>query len=355
MRLLDLYIGKTILLQTLIVMAVLLGLFTFVSFIDQLADLGEENYGVTDAVRYLLLTMPRTIYQLFPMAALLGTILGLSIMASDSELVVMRASGVSLFQITLSVLKVGAVFVIAAIIIGEFVAPTTEMMAQRGRAQALERNIKQQTNYGLWMRDTRAYVNIGEVLPDLTLLRIRVFEFDSDNRLRSLVYAREGRYATQAWQLRDVRQTLISEQGKAEARSLDDAIWSTTVTPQILSVFLIKPDQLSAWQLDQYIDHLRQNNQETKIYELAFWGKLMLPISTAIMVILAIPFVFRDIRMGGLGRSLFIGIMLGLAFYVVNQGFGYGVLVYGVSPFLGAVIPVIVFFLLALLMLRRMQ
>lgn len=353
MRILDLYIGKIILTQTLLAMGVLLGLFTFVNFIDQLADLGEAGYTLWDAVRYVLLITPRTIYELFPMAALLGTILGLSMMAADSELVVLRASGISLFQIVWSVLKVGALFVVSAILIGELVTPTTETMAQRGRAEALQRNIKQQTNFGLWMRDTRTYVNVGEVLPDLTLLRVRVFEFDQDNRLRSLVYANEGRYGDNTWELVDVKQTLIADGGNSNAQTLPRAAWTTAVTPQILSVFLIKPDQLSLWQLSRYITHLRDNNQETATYELAYWGKLMLPISTAVMVILAIPFVFRNIRIGGLGRSLFIGIMIGIGFYVLNRGFGYGVLVYGVSPFLGAAIPVTAFLLIAILMLRQ--
>ena len=340
---------------TLISMAVLLALFTFVNFLDQLGSLGKGNYGLAQAIEFVILTIPRLLYELFPMAALLGTIIGLSLLANDSELIVMRASGVSMVQITTAALKMGGLFVIFAVIVGEIVSPVTETKAQRGRAEALQQNIQQQTNFGLWMRDTQTYVNVGEVLPDLTLLRIKVFEFDPDKRLRSMVTADDGIFQDDFWLVNNVKQTLIDPQGQTETLHTPSAQWQSRVTPQILSVFLIQPDQLSFWQLSRYIKHLAANQQKTDPFELAFWGKLMLPLSTAVMVVLAIPFVFTNIRSGGLGRSLFIGIMLGLGFYAANKGFGYVVLANGISPFLGATLPVIAFLFLALVMMRRIE
>lgn len=355
MVILDKYLGRIILQYTLISMAVLLALFTFVNFLDQLGSLGKGNYGLAQAIEFVILTIPRLLYELFPMAALLGTIIGLSLLANDSELIVMRASGVSMVQITTAALKMGGLFVIFAVIVGEIVSPVTETKAQRGRAEALQQNIQQQTNFGLWMRDTQTYVNVGEVLPDLTLLRIKVFEFDPDKRLRSMVTADDGIFQDDFWLVNNVKQTLIDPQGQTETLHTPSAQWQSRVTPQILSVFLIQPDQLSFWQLSRYIKHLAANQQKTDPFELAFWGKLMLPLSTAVMVVLAIPFVFTNIRSGGLGRSLFIGIMLGLGFYAANKGFGYVVLANGISPFLGATLPVIAFLFLALVMMRRIE
>lgn len=354
MRILDLYIGRTIVVYTSVAFAVLLGLFTFVNLIDQLGDLGASNYGLLQIIRYVILTTPKTLYELFPMAALLGAILGLSTLALDSELVVMRASGVSVLRIVVAVLKVGAIMVALAMVIGEFVTPVTETMAQRGRAEAMQENIKQQTNFGLWMRDHTTYVNVAEVLPDLTLLQVRVFEFDDEGRLRSLVYADEGDYDARQWRLAGVKQTFVSD-GAADTKLIREAAWETAVTPQILSTFLIRPDQLSAWQLRRYIKHLQENNQVTATYELAFWNKIAIPVSTAVMVILAVPFVFRQVRSGGLGRSLFFGIMLGLGFYAANQGFGNLVLVYDIPPLLGASMPPLIFFAAALWLLRRVH
>ncbi|MDH3637190.1 MAG: LPS export ABC transporter permease LptG [Gammaproteobacteria bacterium] len=354
MRILDLYIARIIVYYTLIVFAVLLGLFTFVTFLDELGELGRGNYGVWEAIQYVVLTIPKTVYDVFPMAALLGSMLGLSSMANDSELIVMRAAGVSLVRIVGAVLKVGAVLAAVAIVIGEVVTPITSTLAQRGRAEALQQNIKQHTNFGLWMRDHHTYVNVGEVLPDLSLLKVRVFEFDDEGRLRSLVSAKNGQYVNERWRLGEIKQTLINREG-AESKQVTAAYWRTEVSPQILSVFLIRPDQLSIWQLNQYIRHLRENNQDTSSYELSFWNKVVTPLATAVMVILAIPFVFGQIRSGGLGRGLFIGIMLGLLFFVADKGFGYVVLVYNIAPMIGALLPTLAFLGAGVFMLRRIH
>ncbi len=353
MRILELHIAKTILRYTLIVFAVLLGLFTFVTFIDQLSDLGTGRYGIIDAIEHVALSIPRTLYEVFPMAALLGSILGLSSLAVDSELVVMRAAGVSILRLIGSVMKFGAALALVAMLTGEVITPIAETAAQRSRAAALQQDIKQQTDFGLWMRDSKTYVNVGEVLPDLSVLKVRVFEFDDDGRLRSLVYASGGRYVNDRWRLENIKQTLINPE-QAESATATAAYWNTVVTPQILSVFLIKSDQLSAWQLHRYINHLEDNNQDTSPYELAFWNKVITPFATAVMVILAIPFVFGQVRSGGLGRSLFIGIMLGLGFFVADKGFGYIVLVYDIPPLLGALLPTLLFFGVALVLLRRL-
>jgi len=355
MVILDRYLGRIILQYSLISMAVLLALFTFVNFLDQIGSVGRGNYDIFEAIKFTILTIPRLLYELFPMAALLGSIIGLSLLANDSELIVMRASGVSMLQITAAALKMGGLFVIFAVIVGEVISPFTETKAQRGRAEALQQNIQQQTNFGLWMRDTQTYVNVGEVLPDLTLLRVKVFEFDPNKRLRSMVTADDGLFQDGYWLINNVKQTLIDPSGQTETLQTPSAKWQSRVTPQILSVFLIKPDQLSFWQLSRYIKHLSTNQQKTDQFELAFWGKLMLPLSTAVMVVLAIPFVFVNIRSGGLGRSLFTGIMLGLGFYAANKGFGYVVLANGLSPFLGATLPVIGFLFFAMVMMRRVE
>lgn len=354
MRILDLYIARIVLYQTAVVVAVLAGLFMFITFIEQIGELGTGSYGALDAIEFTVLSVPRILYEVFPMSALLGSILGLSSMAVDSELVVIRAAGVSMARMIGSVLKIGAVLALVAMLIGELVTPWSETEAQRGRAEALQQDISQQTDFGLWMRDRMTYVNVGEVLPDLSLLNVRIFEFDDEGRLRSLVYADEGEYQNQRWRLAGIEQTLISEDRTgAESKEVKAAYWTTDVTPEILSVFLISPDQLSAWQLNRYIGHLKENNQDTSSYELAFWNKIMTPVATAVMVILAIPFVFSQVRTGGFGRNLFFGIMLGLAYFALNEGFGYVVLVFDIPPMVGAVLPTLLFLGIGAFLLRR--
>jgi len=352
MKIINYYIARILLHHTMVVFSVLLGLFMLVNFIDQLQQIGTNNYHLKQVLLYVLMSAPRSIYEIFPLVGLLGTILGLSAMAADSELVVIRASGVSLLQIAIAIMKVGSLYVLVGVLVGEVVTPFSETTAQRIRSEALHSQVKQQTNFGLWLRDNQSFVNIGEVLPDLTVLRIKVFEFDDSRRLRSLVAADRGEFTAGKWTIKNVRQTLLSEQ-QVTSQQASSAQWYTEVTPGILSVFLIHPDQLSAIQLWRYIVHLRENEQQTSVYELSFWGKIIEPFSTAVMVWLAIPFVFGQARSGSTGRNLFVGIMFGLVFYVFSKGFGYLVQIYGVPPMLAAALPTLVFSVLALVMLRK--
>ena len=353
MRLLDLYLGRVLLNQILLVLGVLVGVFVFVTFIDQVSYLGTGQYSLLDAMKYVLLSTPRIVYEVFPMAVLVGAILGLSLLAVDSELIVMRSSGVSIGQITVAVLKLGFLLALVALLIGEFVTPWSETLAQRGRAQALERNIEQKSNSGLWLRDGKTFVNVREVLPDLTLRDIRIFEFDSMSQLRALVYAGKGRYAESFWDLDDVKQTLIDEHGFTQVSEAPKARWNTTVTPQTMTIFLVQPDQLSLLQLRQYIAHLGANLQDTRNFELAYWSKLTLPLSAAVMLLLAIPFVFGSIRSGGMGRNLFIGIMIGITFFATSKALGYIVLVYDMPPLVGAILPTAAFAMAAGILYRR--
>ena len=355
MKLIDIYIGRCIVQQSLLVIAVLAGIFAFLNFIDQLSDLGSGSYGLLDVLRFVLLATPRIIHETFPMASLVGTILGLSVLARHSELTVMRAGGISLGQITGSVLKVGVVFALVSLLIGELVSPFTETMAQRCRAEALEQDVDQKHSSGLWMRDQSTFVNVAEVMPDLRLLRIKIFEFDRKNhdRLVSLTYAGSGHYDQGRWQLNDVRQTIIDEKGRADVFHVVQSGWSTELTPGMMSVFLVQPGQLPLLQLKKYIEHLKVNAQDTRVYELAYWSKIVLPLATAVMLILAVPFVFGNLRAGSLRRNLFLGIMVASGFFVLNKALGHIVLAYGVHPFLGAMLPTLLFLGGALILYRR--
>ncbi len=352
LRILDLYIARILVTYTLLVVGVLVGLFTFVTFVDQLQDLGVGGYNLYQLVRFVLLTIPQRVHELLPMAALLGTILGLSVLAGGSELVVMRAAGISLLRIVASVIQAALVFVVFNLLLSEVVTPVTETAAQRGRAEALQETVDQQTDYGLWMRDHHTFINVAEVLPDLTLLDVGVFEFDENRRLRSVVRASEGRFVKDRWRLVGVRQTLF-EDNRVRKVETAAAYWSSALAPDILSVFLVRPEQLSVWRLKRYIEHLRENAQDTARYELAYWQKIVAPFAVMVMVILAVPFVFGQQRSGGMGRNLFVGVMLGLGFFLANKGFGYVVLVYGIPPLVGAALPTLLFLAAALFLLRR--
>ena len=353
-KILDRYLAASIITSTLLVLAVLLALFSFIQFVDALSDVGKADYQLMDAVKYVLLSLPRQSFEIFPMAALLGTTLGLSALAADAELVAMRAAGVSVLRIVRATMQVGITLAVLAVLVGEFLVPETQRIAEEGRAQALKIRISQQGDLGLWLRDGKTYVHVGEVLPDLSLLQVDIYEFDESDRLRRQTSAERGGYENGQWWLGDVHESELTE-AKVQSRKVKREEWNSTLTPDLFSVFTVRPEGLSLLQLYRYIRHLRQNHQNTGPYALAFWQKLMAPLSTVVMMVLAVPFVFGQQRSGGIGARLFTGIILGLAFLVVSRGIGFFGLLHGIPAAVGAILPTLLFFGLALWMLRRVR
>ena len=351
LSILDRHIGRGIFISTVLVFGVLLALSIFIVFVRAMADFGKFNFGLPELAHYVIMSQPRQLYELFPIIVLIGAIMGLSAMALNSELIAMRAAGVSIARIVGSAMKAGLMFVIASLLLGEYVVPFAESVAQRERAQALHESLQQRSS-GLWLRDGEAFVNIGEVLPDLSLLRVNIYHFSDSTRLRSQTFASRAKLEGEQWRLEGVRQSFIQDQSVRFQHARAQA-WDTALTRDVVSIFAVVPEGLSIQQLYRYIEHLRQNNQEIERYQLAFWQKIFMPLATAVMVLLATPFVFRPVRSGGLGQRVFLGVMLGLTFVVLNQIIGYFGLLYGLSPVVSALTPILLFLGLALMLLRR--
>jgi lipopolysaccharide export system permease protein len=347
----DRYIARAVFASTAFVFAVFVGLFSVVLFLDAVKDLGRGHFNGFTLIAYVLLSLPGRIYEVFPAATLVGTITGLSMLALNSELTALRAGGASLARIVFAVLKAGAVLIVIGVFIGELVMPGTTDLAERGRAEALGNTVRQQA-YGVWLRDANEYIRIGEVLPDLSVLKLEIYQFDGLGRLRGQIVAERARYREDHWRLEGVAMTGIGDNSIGAAR-MESYAWRPGFTADLLSAFTIRPNVMPVWRLYQYISHLRRNQQETAQYELAFWKKVVLPISAAVMILLAIPFVFGQIRSGGIGQRVFVGVMLGMVYSLFDIGLGQFGLVYGITPFLSAILPAMLFLVLAIVLLRR--
>lgn len=350
LTLLDRYIGRRLLVGTGLVYAVFLALFVFTELVEALSDYGRGNFGLDELIRYVVLSQPRRLYEVFPVALLIGTLIGLSGLALSSELVAMRAAGVSRARIIGAATKAGAVLVAAAVAWGEFVVPEAETRAQTGRAQALEMSFRQGAT-GVWLRDGASFVNIGEVLPDLSLLRVSIYDAPQFE-LRRHVYAARATYTNGVWRLERVRESLV-EPERVRAQAEPGATWRAGITPEVVAVFTTRPEALSIAQLRAYIRHLRNNSQDVGRYLLAFWQKALMPVAAAIMILLAAPFVFRPLRSGGMMQRVFIGVGLGLVFVAVSRSLGFLALIYGVPALVAAVTPLALFLGLAVLLMRR--
>ncbi len=354
MRLLDRYIGRSVVGHSLIVLVVLLALYFFSLFITELDSVGRGRYSLLHALGYTLLLIPRQIYELFPMVALLGSMLGLGALANNSELTVIRAAGVSVRRVLGSVIKVGMILVLVVTILGEVVAPRLERHALEWRAGLMQENVTVQTRGGLWARDGNTFFQLKNVLTTGIADDVTLYHLDQDFRVSEIVVAQHAVYQGQDWRLMDVLSTRFSE-GGITTQHLDSLAWHSSLTPEVVGLVSIPPENLSIWDLAGYISYLTENGLDSGPYELSLWIRIMTPLATAGMVLLAVPFVFGSMRSVALGRRVTVGALVGIGFYMFNAIFSRLGLVYMLPPFFSAALPTVVIYLAWALMMRRIR
>ncbi len=353
MKILDRYIRKTILVNVFVVLFVLIGLFTFFEFIDELDSVGQGNYGLFAAIKYILLRVPGLAYDVFPLAGLIGSLVGLGAMVSQNEIVVMRTAGISLYRIVFSVLKAGLVVILIAMLLGEFVVPVTEQYANYSRSVAINNQISLKTRNGLWVREGQNYLNVRTILPGNIIKNIYIYRFDNDNRLITSSYADTALYETGKWHLKNVSQTHISE-NRITMDTNVDAVWDSLLRPELISLVSIKPEDLSIVDLISYIRYLVKNNRNSQAYQQALWTKIIYPLSTGVMIFLAIPIVLGATQTLNMGQRVFTGIVIGLVFYIFNRGMGNLGLVYDLHPLIAVATPALVTFIIGWYLMHRL-
>lgn len=352
MKLLTRYLAREIYASIALVFAALLMLFSFLDLIHELSVMGHGDYHLGYVLLFVLLTVPSHIYDLFPVAILIGTIFALVQMAANSELVVYRSSGASLRQMVGALFKIGLPLVLLSYLCGELLAPTSERLAQglRLKAQNAEVTLKEFRS-GVWVKDERSFVNVKNVLPDTSLLNVSIYEFDDSYHLRAITAAKRATFVEEnRWQLEDVTQTHFNKQGTAVS-NLANLEWRSVLTPDILGVLLVVPEQMSAWNLYQYVQHLRDNRQKTARFEIAMWNKLIYPFAVLVMMLLALPFASHHRREGGISAKIFAGIVLGLSFHFIGRLFASLGALNEWQPLLSAMAMPMLFLLLATMML----
>jgi lipopolysaccharide export system permease protein len=326
-------------------------LFAFFDLINELADLGKGGYRLQHAIAYVALTIPSHVYELFPLAVLIGTLYALSHLAANSEYTVMRSSGLAPARAVSTLFRIGVVFAVATLIFGELIAPVSERAAKQLKLSATSSIVASEFHTGLWLKDDRRFVNVREVQPDASLADIRVFEFDDQYRLKSISFAKEAKYlGKNVWRLHEIVNTIFTADGSS-VQHLDEMDWNSVLTPDILAVMFIQPERMSAWNLYQYSRHLAENKQRAERYEIAMWKKLIYPFVSLVMMALALPFAYVHVRAGGVGVKVFSGIMLGIFFHFMNSLFSHLGLLQSWQPLLTALLPSMFFLGAATLMM----
>lgn len=357
LRIVDWYLARTLLSTTFLSLSVLVGLSTLISFIEQLKKVGQGNYDLTVAGVYVLLSMPRQIEEFFPMATLIGGLTGMGMLASSSELTVMQASGMSRWNIIMSAMKSALVMVLFVMALGEWVAPVAEAKAKEIRAQAISGGSLFATDRLTWAKDGDKFVSIGEVVDRDSLRDISIYEFDQQRRLQQITVAKEARFSGEAWTLKRVKHTQFLNSNAQNKEVLTSAEfqreWVSTLTPDKLGVVTVKPEALSISGLQEYILYLENNSQDTDRYSLAFWRKILQPVTVGVMLLMALSFIFGPLRSVTMGARIILGVMTGFGFYIANEVFGPLSIVYQVPPFWGAILPSMLFAGVAMQLLKR--
>jgi len=352
MGILDRYIGRTIFASTFLSLFVLVGLSDIIKFVEQMKHVGKGDYDIIAAAYFVLLKMPVEISLFFPMAALIGALIGLGSLASSSELVVMQAAGLSKFRIATSVLKTAIPMVVAVMILGEFVAPQTDKEAYFMRDQARSGSARVENKYGVWAKDADSFVSIGRMNSKAELFNVQLYYFNGDLSLDHAIVAQKALYKEGFWLLKNVKQTDFLAD-KTQIKSLPELIWHTELTPKKLEVIISDPDKMSMRDIYDYTIYLEENNQDASRYWLTFWRKAVLPFTVIVMMLLSVSFIFGGLRTVTMGTRLIFGIASGFVFHVSGELFGPASLVFGLPPILGAVLPSLLVLIVAMYLLRK--
>ena len=351
MRTLRNYLASEIISATALVFAALVLLFAFFDLIDQIKDLGRGTYNLRRALFYVALSVPDHVYVLFPVAALIGTLFALAHLVAGSEYTVMRTSGVSTARFAMALAGIGLLFAMVTFVFGEFIGPPAQQLAQRLRSQAITGVVAQEFRSGLWIKDDNSFINVVQVRPDGTLGGVRIYEFDDQSRLLSVSYARRGTYkGARQWLLQSVTQTRFEDM-RTTVHDMVEVEWQSILDPDLLNVLLVKPEQMSAWNLYSYSQHLKENRQRALRYEIALWNKATYPLAVLVMMVLALPFAHFQSRQAGVGAKIFAGIMIGILFYFMNRLFAHLGLINDWPAFASATAPTAIFLTAAIAMM----
>jgi lipopolysaccharide export system permease protein len=372
MKVVSRYLSREIALGVLFVLAGFLSLFAFFDLVKELDDLGKGVYRIQHALAFVALSLPSRIYELMPVSALIGTVYALARFAALSEFTAMRAAGMGRVSALQSILLTGLLLALFTALMGEVVSPPTERLAQRLRTGALGTAGSGQFRSGTWIKDTQRdasgqpvslrFVNIETLNPDASLENVRIFDFSPDLELRSVLQAERAQYdGVSRWKLSGTEETRFESGRTADALPTltaqvvrqDSRDWLSDLDPDILRVSMVDPARMSLTALVHYTRHLRENKQSPGRFELALWKKVIYPFAVLIMMMLALPFAYLQVRAGSIGYKVFAGIMLGVVFHFMNGLFSNLGMLNTWPAWLTVSIPSLIALTVALLLLAR--
>ncbi len=351
MQKLSRYISSLIIASISLVLMVLLGFDAIAAIIDEMDNL-QQQYDFTAALWFVFYSIPANIFDLLPFAALVGCLAGLGALANNSELVVMRSAGVSTGRVVWMVMRPAMVVMIVGMLISEYIAPYSESIAQSERAIALRKSENVVSREGLWHREGNQFMHFSVVQPNGVLYGVTIYSFDSERRLLNTLYADRAIYQRDHWLLEDVLESR-PRGDRIESEAVSSKEWWTDVSPKLLNLLVLDPVNLSISGLWQYSSYLEGQGLNNGPYRLAFWKKVLQPLSTLTLVLIAISFVFGPLREVTMGYRIFIGVLVGIIFRTAQDMLAPASLVYGFQPIYASLVPIIICLIVGIWLLRK--
>lgn len=324
----DLYVGKVLLGTVLLTWTVLVGLDLVIGgLMPEIGDIGQGDYGFSSALLYVVYTIPRRAYFLFPTAAVIGTLMGLGQLATSSELTALRALGLSRRRLGLAVAMALAVLTALMVLNGETLAPWGQRQADSLKASARSPDLIVARYSGLWAREGNTFLNAGggeERSKDgqnwLELQDVHLYEFDDDGRLESIARAATAEHRAGGWLLHNVKRTWFEQKSVTQTEAMEER-WESRLDDTALAASVIKPSGLTSAALRSSIQYRQRNGLDASEYEEPYWGRWFYAFNVLALCLAAVPFAFGTLRSGGLGRRLFVGIVFALGFWLLQTQF----------------------------------
>ena len=348
------YINKEFFIGISMIMIGLISLFAFFDFIQEIGDLGKGSYGIIQAISFVILSIPGHIYEVVPLAVLIGAMYTIGQLSYNSELNVLRASGYSIKKIAWSLMYVGILFSFFTVLIGDFIAPHSEKSAQQIKIISTNSSVSQEFSSGFWIKDGDNFVNIENVLPDSSLEQIHIYEFDENFNLRTIVDAKNGSFKNGEWKLKEIKQTIL-DKDSVKTKTIESGSWKSLMRPEMMNALIISPQKMSSINLLKFINYLKKNNQKSTKFEVALWEKLIHPLMPLVMIIFAIPFGFLQERSGGKFFKMFVGIIIGIVYQILNTMIRHLSLLNDWQPFISSLIPTLIFLSIGIFLINKFE
>jgi len=352
MKILDRYIAKQVLVSIFSVLGILIIVVGLLDLVDEIKKISDD-YPISLAFLYVILNTPQNIYEILPIATLMGSLIGLSKLSSTSELNAVKSSGLSFLKITSITLKTGLLIVVITFLIGEFIAPKGQQLANNIKNLSESTRLSMKNTDGIWIKNNRSFIHIAKVYQNKIVQEVSLYRFNNKQQLMESIYAEEGYYANGMWKMKNVTSTSFMKKD-IEIETEAEATFQEFIDLDLFDIMIIKPNQMTLFQLKTYINYLKNNLMESKSYELAFWSKFSIPLSCLVMFLLTTPFVHSNIRSASFGKRIFVGILLGVTLFLFNQTLNKLSVIIDINPIVGSFLPLIILIILSLAIIKKL-